>query len=76
MTGASDVRTAVAKITTQGGLAVVRLKLVNGDNTLIVLAICDTESSISFVDKSTASTLQLQGRKTADHKMSKQKCCR
>ena len=50
---------------TQGGLPVVRIKLMNGDLNLSVLAMCDTESSISFVEKSIVSTLQLQGRKAS-----------
>ncbi|XP_075263605.1 uncharacterized protein LOC142355285 [Convolutriloba macropyga] len=64
-TSASDARTAVATMITQGGLTVVRIKLLNGDLRLSVLAMCDTGSSISFVDKSIISTLQLQGRKTS-----------
>ena len=50
---------------TQGGLHVVRIKLVNGNLSLSMLAMCDTESSISLVKKSTVSTLQLQGRKSS-----------
>ena len=64
-TGASDATTAVATNITQGGLPVVRFKLANGDLSLSVLAMCDTGSSISFVDKSIVSTLQLRGRKTS-----------
>ena len=59
-TAASDSTTAVATMITQGGLPVVRIKLVNGDLSLSVLALCDKVSSISFVDKSIVSTLQLQ----------------
>ena len=62
-TSASDATTAVATTITQGGLPVVRVKLVDGNHSLSVLAISDRESSISFVDKSIVSTLQLQGRK-------------
>ena len=50
-TGTSDATTAVATIITHGGLPVVRIKIVNGDLSLGVLAICDIGSSISFVDK-------------------------
>ncbi|XP_075259079.1 uncharacterized protein LOC142350939 [Convolutriloba macropyga] len=50
---------------TQGGLPVVRIKLVNGCHILSVLPICGTVSSISFVDKSIVSTLQLQSRKAS-----------
>ena len=42
-----------------------RIKLVNGNHSLSVLAMCDKGSSISFVDKSIVSTLQLQGRKAS-----------
>ena len=62
-TGASDSTTAVATNITQGGLPVVHIKLVNEDLGLSVLVMCDTGSSISFMDKSIVSTLQLQGRK-------------
>ena len=64
-TGASDATKAVATMITQGGLPVVRIKLVNGNHSLSVLAICGTVSSISFVDKSILSTLQLQSRKAS-----------
>ena len=64
-TVASDATTAVATNITQGGLPVVRIKLVNGNHSLGILAMCDTGSSISFVDKSIVSTLQLQGRKAS-----------
>ena len=64
-TAASDATTAVATMITQGGLAVLRIKLVNENHSLSVLAISDTGSSISFVDKSIVSTLQLQGRKAS-----------
>ncbi|XP_075260006.1 uncharacterized protein LOC142351745 [Convolutriloba macropyga] len=63
-TAASDATTAVATMITQGGLPVVRIKLVNEGLRLSVLAMFDTGSSISFVDKSIVSTLQLQGQKT------------
>ena len=61
----SDTTTAVATNITQGGLPVVRIKLINRDLSLNVLAICESGSSISFVDKSVVSELQLQGRKTS-----------
>ena len=61
-TSASDATTAVATMITQGGLPVLRGKLVNGNHSLSVLVACDTRSSISFVDKSIVSTLQLQGQ--------------
>ena len=64
-TSVSDATTALATNITQGGLPVVRIKLVNGNHSLSVLAMCDTGSSISFVDKSIVSTLQLQGRKAS-----------
>ena len=60
-----DAITAVATNITQGGLPVVRIKLTNSDLNLNVLAMCDSGSSISFVDKSVASTLQFQGRKAS-----------
>ena len=59
-TAASDATIAVATNITQGGLPLVRIKLVNGDLSLSVLAMCDRGSSVSFVDKSIVSTLQLQ----------------
>ena len=61
----SDATTAVATNITQGGLPVVRIKLTNRDLSLIVLAMCDSGSSISFVEKSVVSKLQLQGRKAS-----------
>ena len=64
-TGASDATTAVATMITQGGFPVVRRKLVYGNHSLSVLAMCNTESSISFVDRSLVSTLQLQDRKAS-----------
>ena len=64
-TGVSDATRAVATMITQGGLPVVLIKLVNGNHSLSVLAICDTGSSISFVEKSVVSALQLQGRKAS-----------
>ena len=64
-TSASEATTAVATMITQGGLPVVRIKLVTGNHILSFLARCDTGSSISFVDKSIVSTLQLQGRKAS-----------
>ena len=61
----SDATTAVATNITQGGLPVLRIKLTNRDLSLNVLAICVSGSSISFVDKSVVSKLQLQGRKAS-----------
>ena len=61
----SDATTAVATNITQGGLPVVRIKLTNRDLNLNVLAMCDSGSSISFVDKSVVSKLQLQGLKAS-----------
>ena len=61
----SDATTAVATNITQGGLPVVRIKLRNRDLSLNVLAMCDSGSPISFVDKSVVSKLQLQGRKAS-----------
>ena len=61
----SDATTAVATNITQGGLPVVRIKLTNRDLSLNVLAMCDSGSSISFLDKSVVSKLQLQGRKAS-----------
>ena len=58
-----DATTAVATNITQGGLPVVHIKRANGNHSLSVLAMCDTGSSTSFVDKSIVSTLQLQDRK-------------
>ena len=58
----SDATTAVATNITQGGLPVVRIKLTNRDLSLNVLAMCDSGSSISFVDKSVVPKLQLRGR--------------
>ena len=43
----------------------VRIKLTNRDLSLNVLAMCDSGSSISFVDRSVVSKLQLQGRKAS-----------
>ena len=63
--GASDSTTSVATNITQGGLPVVRIKPVNGDLSLSLLAMCDTGSSISFLDKLIVSTLQLPGRKAS-----------
>ena len=57
----SDTTTAVATNITQGGPPVVRIKLKNKDLSLNVLAMCDSGSSILFVDKSVVS--KLQGRK-------------
>ncbi|XP_075262530.1 uncharacterized protein LOC142354150 [Convolutriloba macropyga] len=62
-TAALDATTAVATNITQGGLPVVHIKRANGNHSLSVLAMCDTGSSTSFVDKSIVSTLQLQDRK-------------
>ena len=61
----SYATTAVATNITQGGLPLVRTKLTNRDSSLNVLAMCDSGSSISFVDKSVVSKLQLQGRKAS-----------
>ena len=65
ITAASDATTAVATNITQGGLPAMRLKLVNGDLSLNFLPMCDTRSSISFVDKPIVSTLQLKRRKAS-----------
>ena len=64
-TSASDATTAVATMITQRGLPVVRVKLVIENHSLRVLTMCDRGSSISFVDKSIVSTLQLQGPKAS-----------
>ena len=61
----SDATTAVATNITQGGLPVVLIKLTNRDLSLNILAMCDSGSSILFVDKSVVSKLQIQGRKAA-----------
>ena len=61
----SNATTAVATKITQGGLPVVRIKQTNRDLSLNVLAMCDSGSLISFVDKSVVSELQLQGRKAS-----------
>ena len=61
----SDATTAVATNITQGGFPVVRIKLTNRDLSPNVLAMCDSGSSISFVDKPLMSKLQLQGLKTS-----------
>ena len=58
----SDATTAVATNITQGGLPVVRIKLTNSVLSLNILAMCDSGYSVSFVDKSVVSKLQLQGR--------------
>ena len=42
-----------------------RIKLVNGNNSLSLLAMCDKGSSFSFADKSIVSTPQLQGREAS-----------
>ena len=55
----SDATTAVATNITQGRLPVVRIKMTNRDLSLSVLAMCDSGSSISFLDKSVVSKLQL-----------------
>ena len=65
ITGAPDASTAVATMVTQGGLLVVRIKLVNGNHSLSELEICDTGSSHFFVDKSIVPTLQFQGQKAS-----------
>ena len=56
---------AVATNITQGGLRAVRIKLTNRDLSLSVLAMYDSGSSISFVDKSVVSELQLLGQKAS-----------
>ena len=61
----SDATAAVATMITLGGLHVVRVKLVNENHSMCMLAMCYKGSSISFVDKSIVSTLLLQGRKTS-----------
>ena len=61
----SDATTAVATNITQGGLPLVQIKLTNRDSGLNVLAMCDSGSSISLLDKSVVSKLQLQGRKAS-----------
>ena len=61
----SDATTAVATNITQGGHPVVRIKLTNKDSSLNVLAMCDSGSSISFVDRSMVSNPQLQKRKAS-----------
>ena len=60
---ASDATTSVATMITQGGLPVVRIKTVNDDLSLSQLPMLGTGSSISYVNKSIVSTLQLQGQK-------------
>ena len=61
----SEATTAVATNITQGGLPVVRVKLTNREMSLNVLAMCNSGTSISFVDKSVVSKLQFQGRKAS-----------
>ena len=61
----SDATMPVATSITQGGLPVVRIKLTNRDSSLNVPAMCESGSSISFVDKSVVSKNQLQGRKAS-----------
>ena len=61
----SDATTAVSTNITQGGLPLVRIKLTNRDLSLNVLAMCNSGSSISFVDKSGVSKLQFQGGRKA-----------
>ena len=56
---------AVATNITQDGLPVVRIKLTNGDLSLNVLSMCNSGSSVLFVDKSVVSKLQFQGRKAS-----------
>ena len=55
-TSTSNKTTGVATVNTQGGLPVVRIKLVNENHSLSVLATCDTWSSIWLVDNSIVST--------------------
>ena len=62
---ASDATMAVATNITQGRLPVERIELTNKDLSLNVLPMCDSGSSISFVDKSVVSKLQLQGQKAS-----------
>ena len=61
----SDATTAVATNIAQGGLPVVRIKLINRYLSLNELAMCDLGSSISLWTKSVVSKLQLQGRKAS-----------
>ena len=61
----SDATMSVASNITQGGLPVERIKLTIRDLSLNVLAMCDSGSSISFVDKLVVSKLQFQGRKAS-----------
>ena len=51
MKGAADATTALAAIITQVGFYVVRIKLVNGNHSPSVLAMCDTGSSFSLLGK-------------------------
>ena len=51
-TGVSAAKTAVASTIRQGGFTVVRMKLVNGNHSLSVPALCYTGSSKSVMDKS------------------------
>ena len=60
----SDDTTAVATNINQGGLPVVRMNLTNIDLSLNILAMCDSGSSISFVDKSLVSKLSIIGVKS------------
>ena len=64
-TSAPDATTAVATMITQGGLPVVPIKLVTGNQSLNVLVMFERGSSIFFVDKSIVSSLQLQGQKAS-----------
>ena len=61
----SDATTAVATNITQGGIPVVLIKLKKRDLSLNVLAMCDSGSSISVVDKSVVFKFQLQGKKAS-----------
>ena len=60
-----NATTAVATNSIQGGLPVVRIKLKNRDLSLYVIAMCDSVSLSSFVDKSVVSKLHLQGQKAS-----------
>ena len=61
----SDSTTALATIVTHASLPVLRIKLTSGDTSLNVMVLCNSGSSISFVDQSVVSTLQLQGREAS-----------
>ena len=68
----SDAKRTEAEIINQGGLLVVRIRIVKKIHSRSVLAIFDTRSSISIVDKSIIYALHLQ--ESTDHKkMSRRK---